>query len=108
MFSSLSFDLFSVPSVFLVLFRFYYLLTSLEPLLLWWLWPRNYNNEHSSGHVREGSMCLQLPVLTAIINIEIAPKKENWIAQHWEQGVPHVCKFQQNADKSAKTYRWSN
>lgn len=37
-----------------------------------------------------GSMCLQLPVLTAIINIEIAPKKENWVAQLWEQGGSHV------------------
>jgi len=35
-------------------------------------------------------MCLQLPLLTADINIEIAPKKENWIAQ-LRYRMYHMC-----------------
>jgi len=52
-----------------------------DPLLLREILPPNYNNEPSIGHVREGSMCLQLLALRTIVNVEIAPKKENWIAQ---------------------------
>jgi hypothetical protein len=61
-----------------------------DPLLLWQIWPRNYNNEPSSGHVRETSMCLQLPALTSTINIETAPKKEYRVAQLGHR-VTHIC-----------------